>query len=495
MIRIALTILILLFASNKCEAQALPQWFAAADNDPYAIFQAWKSLSTRDAVLYLGMDWRALGGVLKDENGAPLPLTPILLAFDGGLRSYSARVMTDKDGYFIVYHPYSLDISGDHKSLNRGLNIYAFPGYPYSSLGNAYARAKRGGKLCKPKLLYKADDRAFYELSVEGKTTFSEVEFIEFKNKLLEEDSKKDLRPWIASPRSRTGGTERRERTTYEILIVSAEGKPIPKSIVEYMAYDGYDGNSQVAETDESGLCQVEEFILIGQPQMYYNEIVRRLTVHAPGYGVGPVKCDLRKGEVNIIKLETPGTVSGRAVDHNGNPSYLSLNVKYKKTSGHEADTDVQINSDGAFTFARIMPGEPFKLVGLTTFHQGTPGAPVETDYFILEPGEHKTDVQIVIPLASALRGLVVDQDGAPVKNILDFRLVPERSDEAVGKGGLIGGNLSSGGPEFGHYAIGQAPFRISVKADGFDDYLSDVIQLDPGELRFIRIVLESKRK
>src|SRR5215475_9028388 len=105
MIRIALTILILLFASNKCEAQVLPQWFAAAENDPYAIFQAWKSLSTRDAVLYLGMDWRALGGVLKDENGAPLPLTPIQLSFDGGLRSYSARVMTDKDGYFIVYNP------------------------------------------------------------------------------------------------------------------------------------------------------------------------------------------------------------------------------------------------------------------------------------------------------------------------------------------------------------------------------------------------------
>jgi hypothetical protein len=61
--------LILLFANNNCETQILPQWFTAADNDPYGIFQAWKFLSTRDATLYLGIDWKALGGVLRDENG------------------------------------------------------------------------------------------------------------------------------------------------------------------------------------------------------------------------------------------------------------------------------------------------------------------------------------------------------------------------------------------------------------------------------------------
>src|SRR5262249_12058849 len=100
--RIALAILILLFAVKNCETQMAPPWFSADDNDPYSIFQAWKFLSARDAVLYLGIEWKALGGLLRDETGAPLPLTPILLFFNTNIRSYSAKVMTDKDGYFIL---------------------------------------------------------------------------------------------------------------------------------------------------------------------------------------------------------------------------------------------------------------------------------------------------------------------------------------------------------------------------------------------------------
>jgi len=250
-----------------------------------------------------------------------------------------------------------------------------------------------------------------------------------------------------------------------------------------------------VVETDELGECRVEEFVLTRQPKKYYSEIVRRLTVDAPGYGVGPVTRNLLEGEVNIIELETPGAVSGRIEDHNRNQIYTSLEVQYKKPNSCAFETKVPINSDGTFTFTRIMPKEPFKLVGMITSHQVTPLAPVETDYFILEPGEHKTDVQMIIPLASALRGVVVNQDGSPVKNIWNFSLIPEGSDISVGKGGLIGGDLISGGEKFGYYAVGQTPFRISIKASGFENYLSDVIQLEPGELRFIRIVLRSKGK
>jgi len=239
----------------------------------------------------------------------------------------------------------------------------------------------------------------------------------------------------------------------------------------------------------------VESVNLTGQPRKYYREIVRQLTVDAPGYGVGPVTRNLRKGEVNIIKLDAPGTVSGRIVDHNGNPIYTSLKVQYKKPNGCGFEMDVAINSDGTFTFNRIWPKELFKLVGVVTSRQVTPLAPVETDYFTLEPGEHKMDVQMIIPLASALRGIVVNQGGAPVKNIWNFSLIPEGSDTSVGGGGLIGGDLISGGEKFSYYALGQIPFRISVKANGFEDYLSDVIQLEPGELRFIRIVLRSKAK
>jgi len=492
--RIALTILILLFANDWCEAQTFPQWFVA-DNDQYGIFQAWKFLSARDAALYLGVDWKALGGVLRDENGVALPLTPILLAFNGGIRANSANVMTDKDGYFIVYSPYSIDISGDDRSLDLSFKVYACPGYPYSFQGYAYAEAKGDVKICNPKLLYKTEDRAFYELSVQSKNSFDEDGFTKFREKLREEGSKKGSVPWRDSPRSREGGTERRERTTYEIQVVSVEGKPIPKSIVKYIAYDGYDGNSQVVETDGSGLCQVEEFILPRQPRNYYSEIVRRLTIDAPDYGVGPVTCNLRKGKVNIIKLETPGAVSGRIADHNGNPTYTSLKVQYKKPNGCAFETDVPINPDGTFTFTRIMPKEPFKLVGMITSLQVAPLAPVETDYFILEPGEHKTDVQMIVPLAAALRGLVIDQDGAPVKDIGEFILVHERSDRSEDRGGLIDGDLISGGEKFGYNPIGQTPFRISIKANGFEEYLSDVIQLEPGELRFIRIVLRSKGK
>jgi hypothetical protein len=95
----------------------------------------------------------------------------------------------------------------------------------------------------------------------------------------------------------------------------------------------------------------------------------------------------------------------------------------------------VPLNRDGTFTFRRVMPGEPFRLVGVTISRQVTPVAPVATIYFTLNPGDGK----------------------------------------------------------FGFYAFGQAPFRISVKAHRFEDYLSDVIRLEPGELRFIKIELWSK--
>ena len=36
-------------------------------------------------------------------------------------------------------------------------------------------------------------------------------------------------------------------------------------ALVKYQAYDGYEGNTQVVETDASGVCEVEEYLLAGK--------------------------------------------------------------------------------------------------------------------------------------------------------------------------------------------------------------------------------------
>src|SRR6266404_508227 len=124
---------------------AVPSWFISDSGDPGAIFSAWKNLSTRDAAVYLGADWTVLGGQLVDEQGRPLGLTHVSVSYSEAIRSYGADLVTDKDGFFLIYSPYSLEVSesADDPRQYGVCRFHASPGYPSSIAGAHYAVEKK----------------------------------------------------------------------------------------------------------------------------------------------------------------------------------------------------------------------------------------------------------------------------------------------------------------------------------------------------------------
>src|SRR5262245_14808613 len=137
-IHVALTITFSLLSCRLSPAQeAVPEWFKFNAQRPYAIFDAWKELTTREAAICLGSNWEVLAGRLEDDRGNPLDNMLIVLSHDTFIRSYSLRLQTDQSGHFIVYSPYSREIAtgldGDFRQ--RGTNVSAAPGFPNTSTG------------------------------------------------------------------------------------------------------------------------------------------------------------------------------------------------------------------------------------------------------------------------------------------------------------------------------------------------------------------------
>src|SRR2546421_9308556 len=91
--------LIALFCRLSQAQDTVPEWFKFNAERPYAIFDAWKELSTREAAICLGDTWQVLAGRLEDERGNPLGNTPIWLSHETGIRGYSLRLQTDQSGH------------------------------------------------------------------------------------------------------------------------------------------------------------------------------------------------------------------------------------------------------------------------------------------------------------------------------------------------------------------------------------------------------------
>ncbi len=82
------------------------------------------------------------------------------------------------------------------------------------------------------------------------------------------------------------------------------------------------------------------------------------------------------------------------------------------------------------------------------------------------------------------LRGVVVDESGKPVPVNDSLRIVFENGEHLL--------NFWNPSPEkFGYNALSPAPFQIEVNTGGFEKYRSEKLQLEPGELRFIKIVMK----
>jgi len=476
--------------------EPVPDWFRYDPGKPYEIFDAWRGLSTREAALYWRSNWNVLAGVLKNEKGEPMPFCNLAVTYDAVIRGYHATLRTDEDGCFVVYGPPSVDCKNRPTkeqyqemtpeerlahSNKRACEFSACPGFPYSQMAYAYAREARGYRPCTAELAMRREDRAFYVLTCDDTSTFDPKGFEDFRKKYVADQRERAFRPWRDKPRPVEDPARDRERHIYRLQVVTSDGKGIPGALVKFVAYDGQVGNRQVVETDHDGQCSLDEYLLGGRGDDYYEDVIRYLTVDAPGYGVGPVPCNLCEDQMNTIVIEKPAAVSGTALDYNGNPLHYDLRVKYSNRNECAFEVWIPVLADGSFSFERIMPGQPFRVEGGVISFQTTPKAPVRTDESVLAPGERKADVRLTVPMAAAIYGVVVDDAGDLVTATSDLHLLHE--DDAR--------YYECRDGRFGFQALGHGPYRLRVQAAGFKEYLTGPLELKPGELRFVKIPLE----
>src|SRR5258706_15825357 len=174
--RTILTLLFVLLFQVLAGASPLsvPSWFISDASDPYAIFSAWKNLSAREAAVSLGPGWNVLGGQLVDEQGSPVALTRLSGFYAEAIRGYGVDLITDKDGYFLIYGPQSLDLdeSATDQLKTGRWRFRAAPGYPLSIGGALYLGGKKEIKNARAPPLLKKADWAFFFLTVHNPNSF-----------------------------------------------------------------------------------------------------------------------------------------------------------------------------------------------------------------------------------------------------------------------------------------------------------------------------------
>ena len=451
-----------------------PEWFNSDPADPDKILSEWKSLTTTEAAVYLGpRAHRVLAGILLDQDGHPLPLTLMTLLFDSGLERQQAQFCSDQNGYFIVYGPWSL--SAGTKYDMRSVIFSAYPGFPVAECAVGFSRNRRA-YVCTPQLLAEEPERSFYALSIDNTNTFDPKAFEAYLHELA---AKKESvrKPWRNRPqglRHESYG-KKTVKFRYELKLVDSDGTGVEHALVKFTSYDSKDcSNDQIVETNDNGECTVKEYLLADQPDEYYRNAKRSLCIDAPGQAVGPLPTQLKTNEVNTLRLSSPASVSGTVCDHNGLPLFMDLRVEYKLAPfGFSFETWIQLAADRSFTFDRIMPGQEFRLVA-----QGNSGQVrrrVCTEWMVLNPGEHKEDIKITVPLASALYVICIDERGERVK---DPHITLLYAD---------GGGQNTGGEGF-FIGLDPGPFRVEAYKQGI--YTSEPLQLQPGELRVLRAQL-----
>src|SRR5262249_37515747 len=140
-------------------------------------------------------------------------------------------------------------------------------------------------------------------------------------------------------------------------------------------------------------------------------------------------------------------------------------------------ENEVHVRPDGSFVFERVLPDEPFQL---STAWPVIVGADIPRSAVIsLRSGETRSNVLMRVVQGAAIRGTVVDSSGEPVKAwqiALEVEGAPRQGGE---------------GDRFSFQPLGQEHLRIRIKAKDHLDYLSDTIQMQPGEVRFLKATLE----
>ena len=131
--------------------------------------------------------------------------------------------------------------------------------------------------------------------------------------------------------------------------------------------------------------------------------------------------------------------------------------------------------------------------------------AGVRSDWLSLDPGTTSKEVNLRLSLAAGLRGVVVSEDGkfVPASNIggtrpdvhlqLDFG--PREDFPGNETRSYVGTDNGPWGPNdgrFGFNGLDNRPFRIRVS--GWEIDPSEPIQLEPGEMRIVRVTLKQRK-
>ena len=309
-----------LHRGGGAEEPTVPVWFKPNPKNPYAIFDAWRNLSTTEAVVCWRSNPSVYAGCLRDETGRPIASCP-LWVFDGGFHFGSEagfggpnQLKTDKDGYFIVYSP------------RRELAFSAAPGCPFSAIGLQFAEANERRVTCEARVIQVSDERRFYALTCPRKSTYDEEGFRKFVDSEWTRWKKKPRNQYVAPVKAwaeqRSGSSLDKydARSKYLVRVVSPKGAAIPGATVQFTAWDcWWNDNAQTVLTDAKGECTLFEQFLSGQQKKYYDGVRRWLTLDIPGYAVGPVPFRLKKNVVNVITAKEAACARGRIVDGNGN--------------------------------------------------------------------------------------------------------------------------------------------------------------------------------
>jgi hypothetical protein len=508
-IQVALTTTFVLLSCCLSQAQdAVPEWFKFNAERPYAVFDAWKELSTREAAICLRDNREILAGRLEDGRGQPLGDTPISISYYDGIRGYGLRLQTDGSGYFIIYSPYSLEILADFGGgfRGKGTSVSAAPGFPNTSTGYAFAAKSKGVFPCKPKRLLNLKDRAFYILTCDSRADFNADDFRAFEQERLTHKPEPRA-PWRDRPHDPEGKPDGRTIQRYRVRVVDDNDNPVD-ALVKYHFSGIEPGCWQVRQTDANGRCELEEWLLPRQLKGDFRKddyIMRTTTIDAPTFGVGPVSLELKPEVENVVRLSPPAVVKGRVLDHHGNPHPTRLWLHYKRWANVGFEGHFATEADGTFRFERIMPNEPFTITTDEFDARWHQHASASSDWITLNPNEVSQEVTLKVLLASAIRGIVVSEDGTPISvdhlegKTPEFLLELVRSppEDFPGNQSIwyYGRSTAPPGPSdgrFGFYGLNGQPFRIRIR-----DYELEPpgpFQLEPGELRFIRVVLNRKR-
>jgi hypothetical protein len=111
-----------------------------------------------------------------------------------------------------------------------------------------------------------------------------------------------------------------------------------------------------------------------------------------------------------------------------------------------------------------------------------------------LKPGETSDVVTLKVPLAAAIRGIILDEDGKQIGLRIALDYGPRENFPGEELLHYVGTNNGQWGPNdgrFGFYGLDSRPFRIRV--GGWEVEPSEPIQLEAGEMRFIRVTLKKK--